>query len=221
MTIYYPIMVKLRGKLCVVIGGGAVAARKVHGLLDGGADRVIVIAPAASAELQALADTRCIQLLQREYREGDLRDAFLVIAATNNRHVNEGIAATADKLGILVNAADLGEEGGFVTPSVVRRGELLLAVTTGGASPALAGIIGKELSRQFGTHFGEVVERLRLLRAHVMSNIPDSEQRAAILRQAAVEAMTIGDEGERRDTFPRERIEEWMMRLQQAAERSR
>ncbi|WP_308634780.1 precorrin-2 dehydrogenase/sirohydrochlorin ferrochelatase family protein [Paenibacillus silvisoli] len=221
MTTYYPMMVKLQGKRCVVVGGGAVAERKVRGLLEGGADQVQVIAPAAAPGLLDLAEgSRCIRLVQREYREGDLHGAFLVMAATDDRLVNEAIAAAADRLGILANTAHQGDEGSFLSPSAVRRGELLLAVTTGGASPALAGMIGQELSRQFGEQYADLVERLRLLREHVLANVEDRTLRAAILRQAAQEAVSLGKESERREAIPPERIEEWMMRLRQAAERS-
>ncbi|SDX40175.1 bifunctional precorrin-2 dehydrogenase/sirohydrochlorin ferrochelatase [Paenibacillus sp. CF384] len=221
MKTYYPMMVNLQGKRCVVVGGGSVAERKVQGLLDGGANRVEVIAPAASSALRELAGAGSIQLVQREYREGDLQGVMLVMAATNNRQVNHEIAVLGDRLGIFVNVADLGEEGSFVTPSTVRRGELLLAVTTGGASPALAAIMKRQLARQYNECFGDYVEGLRLLRARVLSGVMNPELRTTLLRLAAEE---VAEQAERNDglvTYTENQIDEWMSRLLQAAERSK
>ncbi|SFS58195.1 bifunctional precorrin-2 dehydrogenase/sirohydrochlorin ferrochelatase [Paenibacillus sp. BC26] len=221
MKTYYPMMVKLQGKRCIVVGGGSVAERKVQGLLDGGADQVEVIAPAASSALQELALAGSIELVQREYREGDLQGAMLVVAATNNRHVNKELAALGERLGIFVNVADLGEEGSFVTPSIVRRGELLLAVTTGGASPALAAILKRRLAKQFDESFEDSVEGLRLLRARVLSSSLNPELRTSLLRMAAEEVASQAERNEVRFTYTESQIDEWMSRLLQAAERSK
>lgn len=209
-------MVKLKGRRCVVIGGGAVAARKVRGLLEGGADDVIVIAPIITEELKGLADTGCIGLVQREYKEEDLHGAFLLFAATDSREVNERIAAVGEREGALVNVADAGETGDFVTPATVRQGELLLAVTTGGASPALTAIMRRQLAEQYGPAYKEIVDRLRLLREHVQAKVKEEARRTMLLRQAAEELLA-AQASALYDRY--EPIDEWINRLQQAAER--
>ena len=151
---YYPLFVDLRGRRCVIIGGGIVAERKVRGLLDSGADEVIVVAPAATQGLSDLDARGSIQLLRREYQEEDLTGAFLVFAATDRREINEAVSMEGARLGLLVNVADRAEEGGFITPSVVRRGDLLLSVTTGGASPSLTALIRQKLAEQYGSDYG-------------------------------------------------------------------
>ncbi|SEM66694.1 bifunctional precorrin-2 dehydrogenase/sirohydrochlorin ferrochelatase [Paenibacillus sp. OV219] len=214
MRDYYPMMVRLHGRRCVVVGGGAVAERKVRSLLDGGADEVIVIAPHITEELKMLANSGCIGLVQREYIEQDLHEAFLLFAATDSREVNGRIAAYGESCGALVNVADLGESGHFITPSAIRRGELLIAVTTGGASPALTSLLKKQLAGRYGAAYKELVERLRLLREHVQGEVIDETARTNILRQAAEELAAPGAEYDRNEP-----IDEWMSRLQQAAKR--
>ncbi|AZN42304.1 precorrin-2 dehydrogenase/sirohydrochlorin ferrochelatase family protein [Paenibacillus albus] len=214
MTDYYSMMVKLQGRRCVVVGGGAVAERKVRGLIDGGADEIIVIAPHITEELKALANSGCIGLVQREYIEQDLHEAFLLFAATDSREVNGRIAAYGESRGALVNVADVGESGHFITPAVIRRGELLIAVTTGGASPALTSLLKKQLAGHYGAGYKDLVERLRLLREHVQVEMSDQRVRTILLRQAAEELAAPGAEYDRNET-----INDWMKRLQQAAER--
>ncbi|REE69518.1 precorrin-2 dehydrogenase [Paenibacillus taihuensis] len=213
-------MVKLKGRRCVVVGGGAVAVRKVRGLLEGGADEVVVIAPIITEELKVLANAECIGLVQREYKEQDLHGAFLLFAATDSREVNERIAVFGEREGVLVNVADAGETGDFVTPATVRQGELLLTVTTGGASPALTARLRRRLAEQYGPAYQELVERLRLLRVHVQAHVKDEARRTILLRQAAEELVEAQAEAETAYGLDRnEPIDEWMNRLQQAAER--
>ncbi|QHW34149.1 bifunctional precorrin-2 dehydrogenase/sirohydrochlorin ferrochelatase [Paenibacillus rhizovicinus] len=228
MAAYYPIMVRLSGKRCVVVGGGTVAERKVAALLEGGADEVIVVSPHATANLEELAAIGCIALWRREYQEQDSEGAFLLIAATNDRQLNSGIAAYADSRGLLVNTADLGETGSFITPSVVRRGELVIALTTGGASPALTALLKRRLAEQYGPAYGAFIDRLHALRKRVLAEVGDSELRAAVLRLAAEELPTEpgqetieGGGGKVADAASDFEIEQWMIRLLQAAERGR
>ncbi|QHT62087.1 bifunctional precorrin-2 dehydrogenase/sirohydrochlorin ferrochelatase [Paenibacillus lycopersici] len=222
MTAYYPMMVKLSGKRCMVVGGGTVAERKVAALLEGGADDVIVVAPRVTDNLDAWTAAGRIALRRKEYEHTDSEGAFLLIAATNDRRLNSGIAAYADRQGRLVNTADLGDAGSFVTPSVVRRGALVIAVTTGGASPALTALLKRRLAGQYGPAYEPFVERLHALRRRVLAEVDDAELRAAVLRLAAEELPaedgqgTIGGGGTAADA-----IEQWMIRLLQAAERGR
>ncbi|MBM7563795.1 precorrin-2 dehydrogenase/sirohydrochlorin ferrochelatase family protein [Paenibacillus sacheonensis] len=227
MSAYYPIMVRLFGKRCVVVGGGAVAERKTIALLEGGADDLIVVAPQVTTRLEELAAAGCIALLRREYQDKDSEGAFLLIAATNDRLLNSGIAVYAEKRGLLVNTAEMGEAGSFITPSVVRRGELVIALTTGGASPALTALLRRRLAAQYGQAYEPFLERLHALRKRVLAEVADPELRAAVLRLAAEELPNEDDQG--KNDFGRGMssgqidfdIEEWMTKLLRAAERGR
>jgi siroheme synthase-like protein len=137
MPPYYPIYLDLTGKRCVVIGGGEVAERKVQGLTESDAN-VTVISPEATEYIRRSSEAGSLAWAPREYREGDLTGAFLAIAATDRRSVNEAIAAEATKEKVVLNVVDDPPLCTFIAPSVVRRGVVTLAVSTGGASPALA-----------------------------------------------------------------------------------
>ena len=124
--VYYPIFLNLEGKKCVVVGGGEVALRKVRALLDSGA-KVVVVSPTLNSDLAQLAEAETISLISREYEPKDLKDAVIVVAATDIAEVNQNIAKKARKHGILVNVVDRPEASDFIMPSFVRRGDLVLA----------------------------------------------------------------------------------------------
>ncbi|SFJ10948.1 precorrin-2 dehydrogenase / sirohydrochlorin ferrochelatase [Paenibacillus sp. UNC496MF] len=222
MAAYYPMMMNLTGRRCVVVGGGPVAERKTLGLLDGGAGELIVVAPRVTAKLEELAVSGSIALERREYMESDADGAFLLFAATDDRLLNGRVAADAARFGALVNTADAGGEGDFATPAAVRRGELVIAVTTGGASPGLAALLKRRLAGQYGPAFEARVGRLRELRLLAQAGIADAELRSAVLRLAAEQTMREAEshsaDGEANDG---ETIEQWMSRLRDAAERGR
>lgn len=212
MPNYYSMLVDLRSRRCVIIGGGKVAERKVRGLLDSGADEVIVIAPTASQGLTDLEAKGSIRLLRREYQEEDLKGAFLVFAATDRREINEAVSRDGTRLGLLVNVVDRAEEGGFITPSVVRRGDLLLSVTTGGASPSLTARIRQELAEQYGDDYRVRVEILRMLREKVLSTAADHASKQELLRYAAQEITALNLDIENFSNH--EYVNQWMMRLE-------
>jgi precorrin-2 dehydrogenase/sirohydrochlorin ferrochelatase len=216
MAGYYPLMVSLAGKQCIVIGGGSVAERKVRGLLEAGADRVVVVSPLATAGLKRLAEDGSITLKLREYQEEDVTGAFLVFAATDERETNRSVSEAAARFGALVNAADEAAGGDFITPSVVRRGDLLLTVSTGGASPALAARIKRSLADSFSEEYGHLVERLGQLRERMLACEPDVKRRHAVLRLAAEEVDQRTSESG--GPFKEESIDEWMNRLQCAVD---
>ena len=149
---YYPIFLRLQGKNCVVIGGGNVALRKVKGLLACGA-KVTLISPTPHPEIVKLSKKRAIHLIQRDYEKEDLEDAAIVFACTDVKKVNRKVAEDAKKAGILVNVADDPRSSGFIIPSFFRRGNLTIAVSTAGASPALARIIRTNLEKSFGKEY--------------------------------------------------------------------
>jgi siroheme synthase-like protein len=140
----FPLFVELAGRPCLVIGGGGVATRKVDGLLAVGA-RVTVISPDISGALAMLVDERRIRHEARRYAPGDLHGFVLAFAATDDGSINGAVAAEGRHRGVWVNAADDPAHCDFILPSVLRRGALTVAVSTGGASPALARVVREEI----------------------------------------------------------------------------
>ena len=168
----YPIVLTGLDRVrCVVVGGGAVAARKTGALLASGA-RVRVISPDLHAQLAAwLAENR-FEHVARRYKQGDLEGAFLAVAATSVREVNAQVAEEARASGILINVADDPDTGNFTTMGAVTRGDVLLAVSTGGESPALSAHIRRKLEATFGPEYGVLARRLGDLRQQVIDTLP-------------------------------------------------
>jgi precorrin-2 dehydrogenase len=137
MSSYYPIFLDLNGKRCIVVGGGSVAERKVEMLLEHQAS-VTVISPTLSRRLQHLADQGAIQTITRNYQTGDLKGALLVIAATDDPSINTAVAGGGRKQRALVNVVDDPRHSDFIVPSMVRRGDITIAISTAGKSPALS-----------------------------------------------------------------------------------
>ena len=148
----YPVVLDLGGRPVLVVGGGAVAERKVEGLRAAGAS-ITVVSPRVSARLAKMADDGDIRVRLRSYRRSDLRGVAIVFAATDDRNVNAAVAADSRRRRIWVNAADDPDHCDFILPSVLRRGSLLVSVTTGGRSPALARIVREELERLLGSDY--------------------------------------------------------------------
>ena len=188
MTQPYPIaLTGLAGGRCVVVGGGAVAARKVAGLLDSDA-QVVVISPTLQAELAVWHAAGRIEHLARRYSQGDLEGATLVFAATDQRAVNAEVAAEARARGLLHNIADDPAAGTFHTLGALRRGPVLVAIGTGGASPALAALIRRRVAATIGPEYGLLAERLSALRAEIAEQLP-AARRAQLWRALASEEL--------------------------------
>lgn len=177
---YYPAFLNLQGVPCVVVGGGKVAERKVLSLLRSGA-RITVISPALTSALVKLEAAGKIRHKSRNYRNGDVKDAFLVIAATADEETNKKISEAA---ACLVNVADGQELANFIVPAVANRGGLSIAVSTSGASPALARSIRKEIEALYGRDVAGFLTFLRGLRAESQQGIPDRETRERFLKEA-------------------------------------
>ena len=179
---YFPLYANVDGKQCVVVGGGPVAERKVADLQEAGA-AVCVVSPAVTAQLRQQAEAGEIEWLSVHYAPEHIADAWLVFAATNDRAVNAQVAQDANACHLFVNVADGPEEGSFLVPSVVRRGDLCLSVSTGGANPMLARKVASELEAQYGDEYGLLVELLGQMRAYtkVRTSAP-SLRRAALAR---------------------------------------
>lgn len=177
----YPIVLtNLANARCVVLGGGAVAERKVDGLLAGGA-RPVVISPDLTGRLTSWRANGQIEHVARVYQPGDLAGAALAVAATGNRAANAAVAAEGARLGLLVNVADDPAAGNFHTAATVRRGELLLAVSTSGQSPALAACIRRELAERYGDEYGRLLGLLGRLRTGPARGLP-AQRRVALWR---------------------------------------
>lgn len=178
----YPINVSISGKLCIVVGGGAVALRKTKSLLAGGA-KIRVISPEAHAELQVLARHKEIEWFARDFVEGDLRGAFLVFAATNNHEVQVLIARQAEKYAVLLNSADDPQNSDFHVPAHFRRGKMLITVSTSGSSPALAKKIRQQLEIVVVPEYEIVADLFSLIREKVVDADGDSLAHAELFRR--------------------------------------
>lgn len=154
---YFPAFLELAGRRCLVVGGGVVAERRLAGLLVAGA-AVTVIAPALTPGLAALAAEGRFRHEPRAYRAGDVAGFDLAFAATDTGDVNAALAAEARARGVWVNAADDPAHCDFILPALVRRGELTVAVSTGGTSPALARAVREELERYLTTEYVTLAE---------------------------------------------------------------
>jgi len=152
---YYPISLNVQGKKCLVVGGGNVALRKVQALIEHGAD-VEIVSPNFCPELNKLAKEEVIRAIYRNYKPEDLEDAFVAIAATDDVNINENVAAEARRLGILVNVVDDPNNSDFIAPSYFRRGDIIVAVSTSGRSPALARKIRRELEKSFQAEYAQL-----------------------------------------------------------------
>jgi len=156
-TVYYPIFLNVKDKRCVVVGGGQVALRKVNILLEHGAD-VFAISPEICTGLEELVGSGEICALVREYRPGDLKEAFVAIAATDNNEINLQVVAEARRKSVIVNVVDDADNSDFIVPSRLRRGDITVAVSTGGKSPALARKIRTRLEREFCEEYAALAE---------------------------------------------------------------
>lgn len=182
MKRYLPIMLDCEGRRCVVIGGGTVAERKVTGLLDAGAS-VMLISPTVTDTLASMADKGLLTWVRRPYAPGDLRGAFLVYAASNDKLVNEEVALESGNLGIPVNVASHAEAGNFISPGVVRRGRLTVAVSTSGAGPSAAAQVKSVLEEALDAAYEPYLDFLHDMRTRIKEQEPSAEVRGRLLRK--------------------------------------
>lgn len=173
--IHYPIvLVNLEN--CCVIGGGAIATRKIAGFLDAGARVVTVIAPELATPIETWVTQGKVEALRRAYAPGDLAHARLVIAATNDAHVNQAVWREAMERGILVNVVDDPPHCNFHVPAIVRRGEVAITISTGGASPALAKHLREKIEGVLGDEYAQLSALLAELRPRVQASVPQSQR---------------------------------------------
>jgi precorrin-2 dehydrogenase/sirohydrochlorin ferrochelatase len=142
---YYPVFIDVQDRTCVVIGGGNIGEEKVHKLVECGA-KVVVISPEVNDGVSELAEGERVEWIKRQYEPGDLAEAFIAIAATDDNSVNRLVAKEAEGRNVLLNVVDVTHLCTFIAPSLARRGEVTIATSTGGASPALARKFREELT---------------------------------------------------------------------------
>ncbi len=181
---YYPVLLDLDGKLCVVVGGGRVAERKVRSLLQVGA-LVKVISPQLTQSLSRLKERGKIIHFQRSYRSGDLHRAFLAIAATDDRRANERVFSQALRQKIPVNVVDDPAHSSFIVPSLVQKGDLLIAISTSGQSPALARALRQKLQKEIGAEYIYLLKLLGAVRKKILSLGLGQKRNQIIFRKLA------------------------------------
>ncbi|NOX25616.1 MAG: bifunctional precorrin-2 dehydrogenase/sirohydrochlorin ferrochelatase [Deltaproteobacteria bacterium] len=175
---YYPVFLRIKARLCLVVGGGRVAERKVKGLLECGA-KVVVVSPELTACLRELYDERVISWQARVYHRDDITGAILAIAATDDPGVQDMVAADAERHNIMLNVVDVPAKCNFILPALVKRGDLAIAISTSGNSPALAKKLRHELAAQIGREYEILNNLMGILRPEVMARgLPqnDNEQ---------------------------------------------
>src|SRR3954452_24082409 len=175
-TPFYIACLRLTGRRCVVVGGGEVGLEKVEGLLacDG---RVVLIAPEAEPALRELAAEGSIEWIRREYETGDLESTFIAIAATADTDVNIRVYEDAERRAMLVNVVDVPPLCNFILPAIVRTGPLAIAISTAGASPALAKRMKTEIAEQYGEPYARLAVLLNDVRGWAKGTLPTYQDR--------------------------------------------
>lgn len=181
---YLPIFLAMEGRRCVVIGGGVIATRKVAQLVAAGA-QVTIVSPALTPALEKMAAAASIEWRARNWITSDLDGFALAFAATDDPAVHREARAKARSLGVLINIADEPEGCDFIAPAVVHRGDLQIAVSTSGASPAMAARIRRELEAQFGWEHAAALRVMRAARKYLRANDADLASRAKRLARLA------------------------------------
>jgi len=181
-TPFYIACLKLTGRRCVVVGGGEIGLDKVEGLLACGGD-VVLVAPEAGAPLEELAREGSITWEAREYEPSDLEGTFMVIASTDDTDVNIGIYHDAEKRAMLVNIVDVPPLCNFILPAIVRTGPLAVAISTAGASPALAKRMKREIAELFGEEYAELAIILNEVRGWAKGTLPTYQDRKAFFEE--------------------------------------
>jgi precorrin-2 dehydrogenase / sirohydrochlorin ferrochelatase len=203
-TPFYIACLKLSGRRCVVVGGGEIGLEKVEGLLACGGD-VVLIAPEAVPALEELAREGSISWERREYRPEDLEGTFMVIASTDDTDVNIGVYDDAERRAMLVNVVDVPPLCNFILPAIVRTGPLAIAISTAGASPALAKRMKAEVSELFGEEYAQLAVLLNDVRGWAKGTLPTYQDRKAFFEGIVngepdpIDLLRAGDAGAVRD----------------------
>ena len=165
---YYPIFVQLDQVSVLIVGGGSVALRKIESLLECKA-KITIISKTLNSKLKAMVDAGKVHWKGKDFSENDLEGIFLVIAATDEKELNHQISLSAKKRGLLVNAVDQPGDCNFIVPSVIKRGNLAIAISTSGKSPAFSKKIRKKLEKQFGFEYDSFLMLMGRIREEILS----------------------------------------------------
>ncbi len=179
---YYPLFLELSDTPCLVVGGGAVACRKIKGLLSAGAC-VTVVSASFSAKIDELHDNKSLRLIKRGFKAGDLRGASLVIAASSDRGVNEEVRKAARAGNVPVNVVDDPVGSAFIVPSVTRRGGLTIAVSTAGRCPALSRRTRLEIEKTIGPEYGPFLEIMAAVREKLLKSGVKGDKKDRIINE--------------------------------------
>lgn len=196
---YFPFLIDIEGKKCVIVGGGSVAFRKAEMMISFGAE-VMLVAPDICNRLELLdREKNKLIICRRIFREDDLQEADIVIAATNDEEVNTYISGLCYERKILINVVDVKEECSFIFPAVIKRENMLIAVSSGGNSPAATTIIKKKIEENFPDYYGKMTKKLGNYREYIKKNVMDAKDRKALY----YELVEYGDihEGEITDDY--------------------
>jgi precorrin-2 dehydrogenase/sirohydrochlorin ferrochelatase len=178
----YPVYLQLDQKKVLVVGGGSIATQKIHALLNTGCI-ITVVSPAITKEIASWNQQKLVHLIQREFRDMDVHNMSLVFSATNDRSINEKVKAIANQKSIMVNAIDDPPNCDFYVPSIVRRGSLMIAISTQGQCPGFAKLLRKKLEEVIPPKYGEFVCFLGRLRKNMKASCKDSKQRQSVMKQ--------------------------------------
>ncbi len=182
---FFPVFLNLKDKLCIVVGGGKVAERKVENLLTAQA-KVKVISPEVTLKLKKLVEEGKIEWEKRIYKKGDLNSAWLVIAATNNPEIQKEIFKEAEEKRIFCNVVDVPELCSFIVPSTIRRGLLTIAISTSGVSPAVARRLRETLEQIIGEEYTLYLKLMKDLRKQILNLNISSEEKEEKLQKLAL-----------------------------------
>ena len=177
-TTFYMAALNLVGRRCLVVGAGSVGLEKIEGLLACDAV-VVVVAPEADREIAGLAESGAIEWRRRQYEARDLEDCFLVVAATSNTDVNIAVYQDAEARAMLVNVVDVPPLCNFILPAIVRRGPIAIAISTAGASPALAKRMKTQIAELFGEEYAALALMLNEVRGWAKATLPTYHHRKA------------------------------------------
>ncbi|CCO24555.1 precorrin-2 dehydrogenase/sirohydrochlorin ferrochelatase family protein [Maridesulfovibrio hydrothermalis] len=181
---YYPIFLKVKNRKCLLVGAGAVGVRKLKSLLECDPANVTVLDTAEpSAEMHEICRDKRVDFEKRPFFPDDLDDKFMALACTSNTAVNRQIADLCEKNNILCNIADFPDGSNFIVPSVIRQGDLTLAVSTGGSSPAFTKKVRRELQNVFGPHYASFITLMGRIRPMVLDLGKETSQNTALFRQ--------------------------------------
>jgi precorrin-2 dehydrogenase/sirohydrochlorin ferrochelatase len=179
---YYPIFLDIKGRNCLVVGGGDVGTRKVEMLLECGGS-VTVVSMDTTERLKRLAQARRITLVTRAYRSSDLDNRFLIIGATNDEQLNQQLSMDAEKHNQLCNIADRPAACNFILPAIVEQGDLVLAISTSGKSPAFAKKLRKDLEKQFGKAYAIFLNLMGAIRDRLLLEKHAPEQHKPLFQK--------------------------------------